>query len=189
MDNKKNLEENEQSYGKRDWLLFLIMLFAFGGVFGFIYEELFYRIDLGYWVKRGTTFGPWIPLYAFGGLGIYLMTFKVRKHPLAVFALSAVVTGIIEYGVGYMLFYFFDGLRLWDYNVEIWNWGNIDGFICIRSVLFFALSGLFLMYLVVPVMQKIYKKIGMKKFGIIAISCSSIAVLDIIASFIYRAIG
>ncbi len=31
-----------------------------GGIFGFIYEEIFYRIDFGYFVKRGTAFGPWI---------------------------------------------------------------------------------------------------------------------------------
>ena len=46
----------------------LMLVFAFGGIFGFIYEEIFYRFDLGEWVKRGTTFGPWIPIYGFGGL-------------------------------------------------------------------------------------------------------------------------
>ena len=46
----------------------LMLIFAFGGIFGFIYEEIFYRFDLGEWVKRGTTFGPWIPIYGFGGL-------------------------------------------------------------------------------------------------------------------------
>ena len=44
----------------------LIMILS--GFFGFIYEMLFYKIDLGYFVKRGSTFGPWIPIYAFGGL-------------------------------------------------------------------------------------------------------------------------
>ncbi len=36
----------------------LLMIFTIGGIFGFVYEELFYRIDLGYFVKRGTTVGP-----------------------------------------------------------------------------------------------------------------------------------
>ena len=49
----------------------LMLIFAFGGIFGFIYEEIFYRFDLGEWVKRGTTFGPWIPIYGFGCLLIH----------------------------------------------------------------------------------------------------------------------
>ena len=38
----------------------LILIMVFSGVFGFIYEELFYRIDLGYFTKRGSSYGPWI---------------------------------------------------------------------------------------------------------------------------------
>lgn len=34
-----------------------------GGVFGFLYEELFYLIDLGRLVKRGSTFGPWFQIW------------------------------------------------------------------------------------------------------------------------------
>ena len=52
----------------------LMLVFAFGGLFGFIYEEIFYRFDLGEWVKRGTTFGPWIPIYGFGGILILGLT-------------------------------------------------------------------------------------------------------------------
>ena len=73
----------------------LAMIFWFGGVFGFIYEEIFYRFDLGEWVKRGTTFGPWIPIYAFGGLLILAITFKVKKNPFLVFLLATVTSGIL----------------------------------------------------------------------------------------------
>ena len=38
--------------------LLLLMVFTTGGIFGFIYELLFYRIDLGHFVKRGITFPP-----------------------------------------------------------------------------------------------------------------------------------
>ena len=62
----------------------LLLVFAFGGIFGFIYEEIFYRFDLGEWVKRGTTFGPWIPIYGFGGIIMLGLTYKIsissRQH-------------------------------------------------------------------------------------------------------------
>lgn len=138
-------------------LLLLTMVFAVGGIFGFFYEELFYRIDLGYWVKRGSTFGPWIPIYGFGALLIVLTTTRLRKKPWLVFPVSAAVCGALEFGTGWVLLYAFH-TRLWDYNTEIWNWGNVDGLICLRSVLFFGVSALFLQYVIVPVLDKISRR-------------------------------
>ena len=68
----------------------LLLVFAFGGIFGFIYEEIFYRFDLGEWVKRGTTFGPWIPIYGFGGIIMLGLTYKIRKNPFLVFLLASI---------------------------------------------------------------------------------------------------
>ena len=48
---------------KEKYIPRILLVFVIGGIFGFIYEEIFYRIDLGYFVKRGTTYGPWIPIY------------------------------------------------------------------------------------------------------------------------------
>ena len=56
-----------------DLIKLAFLVFVFSGFFGFIYEEIFYRIDLGYFVKRGTTFGPWIPIYGFGSIFISLL--------------------------------------------------------------------------------------------------------------------
>ena len=104
----------------------LMLVFAFGGIFGFVYEEIFYRFDLGEWVKRGTTFGPWIPIYGFGAIIILGMTFKFRKNPLLVFLFATIASGVLELVTGWVLLKFF-GVRLWDYNTEILNWGNING--------------------------------------------------------------
>ncbi len=109
MDKKKILTfENLQK-------LFLIMII--GAIFGFIYETIFYRIDLGYFAKRGTTFGPWIPIYAFGS-ALLLLNIKIKDKPILVLFSSVILTGILEYLTGYILFTFFN-LRLWDYNTEI----------------------------------------------------------------------
>ena len=109
----------------------LMLIFAFGGIFGFIYEEIFYRFDLGEWVKRGTTFGPWIPIYGFGGLIILGLTFKFRRKPLWVFLFATIASGVLELATGWVCLTFFN-VRLWDYNEEILNWGNINGFVCAR---------------------------------------------------------
>ena len=109
----------------------LMLIFAFGGIFGFIYEEIFYRFDLGEWVKRCTTFGPWIPIYGFGALIILGLTFKFRKKPLVVFLFATIASGILELVTGWVVLTVW-GIRLWDYNEEILNFGNIGGFVCVR---------------------------------------------------------
>lgn len=154
-------------------MLPLIMIIS--GIFGFIYETIFYRIDLGYFVKRGTTFGPWIPIYAFGGLFIVLFSYRFKDKPLFVFLINMLVTGLLEYLTGFILLKYFN-LRLWDYNNEILNFLNINGFICLRSVLFFGLSSLFLIYVIVPFIDKIYNR----KLEIISFCLFVIFITDMI---------
>ena len=177
----KQLIEKEYKFDKWTIAMILLLVVVFSAIFGFIYEELFYRIDLGHFVKRGTTFGPWIPIYGFGGLFIIIIAYHFRKKPILVLLLSALVSGTLEFLTGYIL-YTYQGLRLWDYNTEIWNWGNIGGYICFRSVLFFGVSGLFLIYLVIPILKYIASKIPKVIFSIIAIIPTILFLTDFIIS-------
>ncbi len=149
-------------------ITFLVVVLS--GMFGWIYEFFFYFINGGmktfYW--QGGNFLPWINIYATGAILIYLFTRKFKKKPILVFLIAMLVTGILEYVSGFLIFHLCDGLRLWDYNVEILNFGNIDGFVCLRSVLFFGVSALFLMYGMIPFC--IYLSIKLKKKTFIIIS-------------------
>lgn len=60
------------------------------------------------------------------------------------------VTGFVELVGGWLVYTIGDGLRYWDYNNQLWNFGNIGGFICLLSVTVFALGCLALMYIVLP---------------------------------------
>ena len=102
MEKKKGFFEDEKVDIKMTVGVMLIIMVTCG-VLGFIYETIFYRIDLGYFVKRGSSFGPWVPIYAFGGLLLTLGNYKLRKHPIAVLMLSAGITGALEYITGMVL--------------------------------------------------------------------------------------
>lgn len=160
-------------------LSILVLIMVTTAFWGFVYETIFYKIDLGYFVKRGSTFGPWIPIYAFGGLFITLATYRLRKNPFLVFAVNCVVTGVLEYLTGFVLYEAW-GIRLWDYNTEIWNWGNINGYICLRSILYFGLSSLLLIYFVVPFIKKLALKLSEKKLVIISTCLGLTFALDIL---------
>lgn len=164
---------------KVEKLKVISLIMVISGIFGFIYEVIFYRIDLGYFVNRGTTIGPWIPMYAFGGLFIYLLTYKYKDKPFIVFLLSTIICGIFEFIVGYLLFHI-GHIRLWDYNVEIWNFLNIGGYICLRSVLFFGVSGVFLIKVIFPLVLKLKSKISKMAFDIISIFPAILFLLDFI---------
>ena len=85
-----------------------------------------------YW--RGGNFLPWINIYATGSLMIYFLTYGYRKKPLKVFFISLFSTGILEYISGLGMYMVGNGKRCWDYSKEILNFGNINGFVCLRSV-------------------------------------------------------
>ena len=163
----------------------LLLTGILSGIFGFLYETIFYRIDLGYFVKRGSTFGPWIPIYFFGGILIMLFSYRFRKKPLVVFLINCIVLGALEYATGYVLFRYFS-TRLWDYYKEIWNFGNIKGYICLRSVLFFGVSSLILVYVVTPLILKIYNKTKKRNFKYMSILLTCIFTLDVIAYAIFK---
>ena len=169
----------DEKYSVKTILNILALIFVLSGIFGFIYEMIFYRIDLGYFIKRGSTFGPWIPIYAFGGILITLATYRFRKNPFLVFIINCIITGVLEYATGFIL-YTTKGIRLWDYNTEIWNWGNINGYICARSILFFGLSSLFMIYVMIPGLKWLTKKVSERNLSIISIALFFAFVLDIV---------
>lgn len=162
------------------------LIVVLAGIFGWIYEFIFYYFDSGmeYFRYQGGNFLPWINIYATGSILIILSTKKVKKNPFLVFLISMVVTGLLEYISGFLIYHLCDGLRLWDYNTEILNFGNIDGFICLRSVLFFGLSSLILMYLMLPFCIYLSKVFSKKTFLILSISLFSVIMLDEIYNLI-----
>lgn len=158
----------------------LCLVAVISGIFGFIYEFIFYYFNGGmkefYW--RGGNFLPWINIYATGSIIIYFLTYKYKKNPLKIFLISVISTGILEYFSGLGMYIIGDGLRCWDYNNEILNFGNIGGFVCLRSVLFFGLSSLLLMYVIIPFCFYSSRKMNKKVFLTISITLFSIIMID-----------
>lgn len=180
---KEKLREyinKDHSFDKTTMLGIFCLIIVISGVFGFIYEYIFYYFNSGmkefYW--RGGNFLPWINIYAIGSIFIYLLSYKKRKNPLKVFLISTIICGILEYIAGLGMYIIGDGFRCWDYNTEILNFGNIQGFVCLRSVLFFGLSALFLMYVIVPLLFSLAKRIDKKVLLTIGITLCTIIFID-----------
>lgn len=158
----------------------ICFVIVFAGIFGWLYEFIFYYINSGfktfYW--RGSNFLPWINIYAIGSIMILVLNYKLKKKPISVFLISMISTGILEYFAGYFMYKFKNGIRCWDYRHEILSKINIDGFVCLRSVLIFGLSALLLMYIVLPLVIYLVKKINKKLFSVVCIVICSIFLID-----------
>ncbi len=158
-------------------------VFAFillvSGFFGWVYEFVFYFLNSGMkvWYMRGGDFLPWINIYAIGAFLILFFCSKFKKKPWLVFLLSVLITGLLEFFSGLVIDKVV-GARYWDYNTEIWNWGNINGYICLRSVLFFGLSSFILMYVFNPVAYFLSTKINKKVLIVLSILIIAIIFAD-----------
>lgn len=170
----------DHNFDKLTMVAIFSLIIVISGIFGFLYEYIFYYFNGGmkYFYWRGSNFLPWINIYATGSIMIYFLTYKQRKHPLRVFLISLVSTGILEYISGLGMYIIGNGMRCWDYNQEILNFGNIQGFVCLRSVTIFGLSALLLIYLIVPLCFYLAKHTNKKVFITISILLCIIILID-----------
>lgn len=116
---------------------------------------------------------------------ITFIAYKYKNKPLKVFLISLLLCGVLELVSGWALY----GLlkmhpRAWSYNEEILNFGNIGGYICLRSVLFFGISGLFLIYGIIPFCIFLAKKMPRKLFLILTYTIFAIILIDELYNFI-----
>lgn len=184
---KKTLREVFREYMKGEtklerwqWVGLVMLLVVFAGCFGWLYEFIFYYFDggTGDFYMQGGNFLPWINIYAIGAVPIVLCCWKLRQYPWAVLLLSMMIAGVVEFVGGWLVYVIGSGTRYWDYNVEIWNWGNIEGFVCLRSVLVFGFSSLFLMYAVVPFFLWLMGKMSKRAFMTLAITLFALVMVD-----------
>ena len=160
-----------------DKILYNFIIFLLGAVTGYIYEVIFYYITLGILNNWGVLYGPYLPIYGIGA--VLLSKLKpLKKKPILLFILSIIVTGLLEYIIGYISLNIFNQ-RLWDYRGLFLN---IDGLVCLRSIITFAIGSLILNYLLLPLIDKYYSKRLYKYTYVVII----IFIIDIIISNIYR---
>ena len=171
---------------KKQAALAVALVFVIAGITGWIYEELFYRINDGYFSWRGHGIGPWLPIYAFGMVILLFATAPVKASKWRVVLLCALISGGFEFLVGWALYHLHGGLRLWDYNIERWNWGNIGGYVCFRSVFVFAAAAPLLIYTLVPLIGKMAKKLPGWAYELIALVPFTLFVIDIINGYLIK---
>ena len=140
---------------------FLVITFLFftGSIIGWGIE-LFWRRFFSKnnperkWINPGFCTGPYLPLYGCGLCLMYLISLLESQHiignpvwnRICMFVFMAISMTMIEYIVGIICFKI-TKVRLWDYSTE---WGNVQGIICPKFSLVWAILGIIYFHLIHP---------------------------------------
>lgn len=130
-------------------------------------------------INRGFLIGPYCPIYGCGCLSISLLLTKYTNDPIVLFIMSMVICGILEYTTSYLMEKLFKA-RWWDYSE---NKFNINGRICLETLVLFGIGSLVLMYVLNPILLSIVNKIPLIIQNIVGIILLILFIVDIITSY------
>ena len=162
-------------------LCYLFLIFLLGCCVGWVYAELLYWATEGLLRNRGVLYGPWLPIYGAGALAIYTMK-PFKRNPALLFLLCAASSGVVEYLVGWAGLHLL-GLRLWDYRGLLWN---VEGLVCLQSVLSFGALGLLFHYLLEPMGRRLYRRFQPRASQALAVHLAGLFCLDCLLSLLFR---
>ncbi|MBO4628299.1 MAG: putative ABC transporter permease [Lachnospiraceae bacterium] len=169
--------------GKRDRYSFLefIYIFFFFAIAGWIWECSLYLIRDHVLVNRGTKYGPWVPIYGYGGILVILLLWRFRKSILRVFLYGSIISTAFEYLTSVVLEYGL-GVVYWDYSDEPFN---VNGRITLVSSLAFGVFSLLGIFVFAPAAVWIARRLKPKTRRIVAIVLCCLYGLDILACAIF----
>lgn len=136
-------------------IVFLTILFLFfiGSTYGWIQEVVFRRIVHKKWINPGFLLGPYLPIYGFGLICLFLISIidfsfignRWVERLIIVVIIMAMMT-LLEYIAG-LIFIKGMKIKLWDYSN---NKGNIGGIICPLFTLFWGIIGTIYYFFIHP---------------------------------------
>ena len=126
------------------FLLFIIYSFI-----GWVIEVIDAYIKTGKFVNIGFLIGPYCPVYGIGCTLMIILLSKYLDDIVVLFFMCIVTFSILEYMTSFAMEKLFKA-RWWDYSNKRFN---INGRICLETMIPFGLGGVFIMYVVNPVIM------------------------------------
>lgn len=159
------------------WTYFLyFIIYSFIGWSIEVIDKFF---EFKRFINRGFLIGPICPVYGYGVLAILLVPGNNTSDPLAVFLKSILICSVLEYFTSYFMEKLFKA-RWWDYSRYKFN---INGRICLETMLPFGILGSFVVYFIHPFIKGILSNFSNGLLLTISIILFVIYMIDNIISF------
>ena len=151
---------------------------------GWIYEVSLFLLEDHIFVNRGFLYGPWLPVYGFGGIVIYYLFYHLKNkpikilnvniRPLLIFIYITITAVLVELLTTYICDLIkSDWTSLWYYGDKFMNF---EGRIALIPGVKFGLIGLLGIYVIMPLIDKLVK---IKKKGVVNFTYVIIAIFII----------
>ena len=122
------------------------LLFMIYAILGWCMEVTCKLIQYKRFINRGFLIGPYCPIYGYGAILITFLLKKYTDDPIILFFMAIIICGTLEYLTSYFMEKIFKA-RWWDYSQKKFN---INGRVCLNTIVPFGLLGLFIMYVSNP---------------------------------------
>lgn len=155
------------------FLMFIIYAFI-----GWIIEVTNCLIRDRKFVNRGFLVGPYCPIYGVGAVAITLFLNQYYEKPITLFIMAVVLCAVLEYITSYLMEKLFKA-RWWDYSKRKYN---INGRICLETMIPFGLLGCFIIYVSNSFIYKLFAVLSPFATNIIAIILAVCFIMDFIVS-------
>ncbi len=159
-------------------IMYYLNIFFIFSILGHIIENFVYVH-----VDSGILYGYWTPIYGLGVLLIITIKLSLEKwkipkkwQPFLLFIMSAILVATLEYIGGFLIEFLF-GRIFWDYSYETFNIGRYTS---LRMCILWGICSLLLIYIIIPFLNKIIKKIP-KWITIILVL---LFIIDLVITFI-----
>lgn len=154
------------------------LLFMIYSVVGWIMEVTCKSFEAKKFINRGFMIGPYCPIYGWGAIFITILLKRYIADWIVLFFMSMITCGVLEYLTSYVMEKLFHA-RWWDYSKRKYN---INGRICLETLVPFGLLGLTIMYITNPIILNGLKNIPDNILNVIAIVLFVIFTIDGIVS-------
>ena len=155
------------------------LYFIIIAICGWIMEVTLQLIQKRKFSDRGFLIGPYCPIYGIGAVLITICLTKLEEYPVALFAVAILICGVLEYFTSYIMEKIFHA-RWWDYSE---NKFNINGRVCLETIIPFGILGILLIYFVNPFIFDNLAKIPENIINVISIGTAVLFFTDMIVSF------
>ncbi len=132
-----------------------VIYFVIYAFIGWIIEVVAKYIETGKLINRGFLIGPICPIYGRAGV-LFIFFIYNTNNVFLVFLKSVLICSILEYAASFIMEKLFHA-RWWDYSNSKYN---INGRICLNTMIPFGLLCLLIIYVFNPFFINIFESIS-----------------------------
>lgn len=177
-------EQTNQGMYRYSLSSYILFFFVFS-LTGWIWEVLLHIYLDHTLINRGVLYGPWLPIYGFGGIGILFFLRRFAGKPFQLFFMIMLTAGTLEFLTGSILWKLYQ-MRWWDYSDSLIH---LKGFVCLEGLLLFGTGGLVIFYLAAPRLNEQFQKLPKSFRRILCLCLLLFFLMDTVFSLLHPNAG